>query len=518
MIMVSSSSSLPTTTRRIGWTATSKHQQRAVLHLQGGSNFISIFFIVVCLFFEVSDSFLIVGKTTYTDRPSIRYRRRSNVSTRTGTGIVVLQVHERQKQFQLSMVDGSEQDNDSIDDNDNDNDENEDQVTDAEALLACYAYLRKTKRMGIWTKHEERKAMRAAAEPHFFWEHKDGENFNPNKKRLLDADGIDDYDFDDDEKENDDDDDDDDFLERQYMGSSPDNGTDRQREELLYGQFSSFPKEPEPSTVRRSESAKRYWSDPEFRKKWYEKRWGKKREEEERKSEKEVKRVQAKLKSLPGGFFGSNELATLTEEEIEHAIRSYTKGRERRVRTRTKTLAEQKAALDVVREVPEEDVAATSSSSSSSEKILDRDSLLLVDEDALRRAQEERSERSRRLYAKRKLNNPPASKKVSNYQVNALPDTSTPQAALRRVTRALDLGEFPTTEDVRLLLIPLKLSRRKEVFKRILNELFDLHGKCIPADLTDPESEKIFITQSSIESMGSFVLKLLTEREQSKKD
>ena len=87
-----------------------------------------------------------------------------------------------------------------------------------------------------------------------------------------------------------------------------------------------------------------------------------------------------------------------------------------------------------------------------------------------------------------------------------------PKEALLRIASDLDQGEVPLIEDIQLILKPDKLGMRKDLLRRILNDHFDLRGKCVDLD-DDPESEKVSVTKCSIQALGSFVIHLLQSKE-----
>jgi hypothetical protein len=93
---------------------------------------------------------------------------------------------------------------------------------------------------------------------------------------------------------------------------------------------------------------------------------------------------------------------------------------------------------------------------------------------------------------------------------DALPTINTPKDVLVRILTQLDSYQLPPIADVALILKPPKLGRRKDVLRRILNEHFDLRGKCVSAD--DPSKELLFATQCSIDELGAFVLLKMQER------
>lgn len=78
---------------------------------------------------------------------------------------------------------------------------------------------------------------------------------------------------------------------------------------------------------------------------------------------------------------------------------------------------------------------------------------------------------------------------------------------------ALDHKKLPSSSDVEIMLKPGRLGRRRAVLKRILNDCFDLRGKCVPPsdDISD-EGGLLFVTKCTIDELGSFVLAKMSEK------
>jgi hypothetical protein len=367
-----------------------------------------------------------------------------------------------------------------LDRGDSISDNEESSVSDAEALLACWSFLNKRKRLGNWTQLERRKRMRASAPLHYFWEEPVEEIY------------IAEHDYGDDE--------DPDESSFDQEEDRPDRNNNK--DEVWYGEFTSFPLKPSITRVRRSQAAKKTWSDPAFRERWHQRRWGTKSQETQKTSTKKMtadeKLLENRVRSLPSDFMGSPQLASLTEDDIENAIQTYVKAKKKGVVSRAKTLKERKSLL-VTTPKPEER--------------LPRDSLFQKDQEALQEAKRQRSERAKAAYATRLKNEKmkrkaPARKSRKTF----LPARATPQDALLRIEDDLDRGAFPPVDDVKVIMKPLKLAKRKDLLRKILSDLFDLRGKCVPPDLDDPDCEKEFATQSSINDLGSFVIHLLETR------
>ena len=378
-----------------------------------------------------------------------------------------------------------------------------DSVSEAEALLACRAYLQRRNRLGEWTAGERRKQLRKEArkqgnifgeERH--WYNNETDDFDT----IMDFDSSDETTDDDGEEAEDDDDDDDDdknnklddYFERD--GSIWDTG-------------------PSPSRIRRSEAAKRKWDRPEYRAAWYKQRWegrvNKKRSNKD-------KMLEEKIRALsPEAFLAKEEVVSMTEEEIAEAIRIYVISKRKRTATKKRQLAERRAKQsmfsdsdDDEEEEEEEEVSNDTSSEPDTETILQQ-------------RREARSENAKRIYQIRlenaKIRQQPKERATP---VKKLPKTlaarSTPQDAIVRVIAQLDAQLRPDIADVELMLQTGRLANRKQVLCRILRDCFDLRGKCIPIDLTNNASECRFATTAPVEEVGAFVLLKLRQTEKVK--
>jgi hypothetical protein len=366
----------------------------------------------------------------------------------------------------------------------------DEEVSDAEALLACWSYLRKRRRLGNWTQLERRQAMKASAQPHFFWEEPDDEANN-----IVD--------------DNNDNMDDDETLD--LSEPRPDRGTktDETTDEIWYGEFTSFPTEPTITRTRRSQAAKRTWADPEFRERWYQSRWGGNSnhhlQETIEKKTAEAKVLEHRVRSLPPGFFGSPELASMTEDEIKDAIRGYTQSGKKRSTSRAKTLEQRKLAIEK---------SPNMNNDNNEEQRLVQNSLYSVGEEVLREAKRKRSENAKKAYATRLKNNSKKDTRVPppKPRKTYLPTSATPQDALLRIEDNLDRGTLPSVDDVAVIMKPLKLAKRRDLLRRILIDVFDLRGKCVPLGGDDPDSPNEFVTQAPIGDLGEFVIHLLGAR------
>ena len=500
--------------------------------------------------------------------------------------------------------DGIDNPNDDYDNNDGNNDddieeekeENEHLVSDAEALLACWSFLKRRKRLGDWKEYEERKSQNLLSRNYFLADDEEGysileddddddddddeEGKRETHTKLLNS-NDNDLDFDD---INDDDNADsittvedillassihiNDKLGLGNDGGDEDGvaqdlkaissfvsktggrvtiGVERSGEkediDLWHTEFTSFPTEPNPSRTRRVDAMKRRWEDPEYRKRWHEKRWGRKSSHQAKKdtpqTDRERQAVQ-RARALPSGFLGSDELASMMEDEIAEAIRTRIRSTRKRVTSRNETLQRRRDLLAM--QVESLETMLEGNSDIDFEEQEPRQVFFSPTEETLQEAQRNRSERAKKLYATRVENqkrhnesqsmesSSSASASASKTKTSARkkgryfpPKQLTPQDAFLRIEHDLDLGTKPKIDDVRLVLKPGKMKNRKLLLCRILEDQFDLTGKCVPPipnegngseDGLDADNgcdilDLAFVKRCTIERLGNFVLYLL---------
>ena len=149
---------------------------------------------------------------------------------------------------------------------------------------------------------------------------------------------------------------------------------------------------------------------------------------------------------MPAKILESDELAAMTEEEVQKAIVTYVTSNRRRgksMKFRSKQYAETKTG-----------------------ERLTRDVLFSPDKCAMEEKQRLRSARAKAAYQKRIENQGslPLSPKRSRIH---LPRGMSPREAILRVSADLELQRLPTLEDVTIILKPTKLGRRKDLLRRI---------------------------------------------------
>ncbi|KAG7349627.1 hypothetical protein IV203_012224 [Nitzschia inconspicua] len=408
-----------------------------------------------------------------------------------------------------------------------------DDVSDAEALLACWSYLQRHKRLGNWTQYEQRMAQKSMSRTFFLMEDDLTDQLQQQEEFQNDNEMT--------------------FVSKtsSHQDEDPEDGSDVARARtfdsshsatddlLYYGVFTSMESKPSPSQRRRSNAIKKRWADPEYRKRWYASRWGDQTgDEEEKRRIQRHRKAESLARELPRGFLGSPELASMTKEEIADAIATSVNSREKRARARKKTLEDRKRSLKELNEAifkaAKEEMAKEGDRTEGVEgKVkLDRNSLFMRTHEEMKEEQRKRSERAKKIYQIRiknekirqqaqKQSQPshPAFLVPAEQQPTLVerpfypPKQRTPRDALLRVEHALDLGNLPSIDDVQLILQPKRLANRKDLLCRILNEGFGLRGKCIPVcdsggNSSDPARFE-FVTHSSVDVLGDFILILL---------
>ena len=292
--------------------------------------------------------------------------------------------------------------------------------------------------------------------------------------------------------------------------------------------FTSFPSSADEDHVRRSIAAKRTWSNPEFRKKWYAQRWG-----ENYQSTRNRTKLLSKLRSVPADVLRSTQFtSSLTnEEELTNVIRSYISSNRKRSIQR-KEMAKNPLEYRTKNYLQD-----------GKERFAYQNS-----EEGLREAQRKRSEKARAAYQTR-LSKEQAKEEVSLVEKdNGVSDVEEKrrqqlyrrqpsqtyvqnygdgrwlythnkrsetihQQAMNRIIQALhnSTRQPILVDDVQLMLQPQRLSGRKELLIRILKRRFGLFGKCIPKEESEGEDKIKFAMHASVQQLGDYVLILLRE-------
>jgi hypothetical protein len=364
------------------------------------------------------------------------------------------------------------------------------EVSDAETLLACRAYLQRRNKLG-WKESGQRKFLRQQASAMFpsfakesvghFWEDPSELLFlNDTDNKNNENGGGDQPSYGDVYKEEPDE-----VLQQPHADQVIFEETDDGDESVYRGGdvFTTYPSGPSAERIRRSEAKSAQWQDPAFREQWYGKRWGGRTILTE--SLKQERLLGKRVLNIPADILESEEMAALTDEEINDAIRTYVLSKRRRSRA-MKSTTKQYVELKNDKRIP-------------------RDALFSFDEKAMNERKQIRAERAKAAYQKR-LDNQRLSPILPKQSRTFVPRGMSPKEALLRVSADLDLQQLPTIQDVAVMLLPQKLGRRKDLLRRILNEHFDLRGKCVPDDFDEPNGACHFVTQVPIDHLGKFVI------------
>lgn len=468
---------------------------------------------------------------------------------------------------------------DTINNNDDDEDKDVqdilDHVSDAEALMACRAYLVKRRRWsgdaaGGWSEYMRRQAAQQQTVEEestgFFWEdlsqlqywnplanplrfqqQHEGSNtttnittesiFPTNKAKFLTI-------GDDNEDENDDvlpiarhstDTD----ASSAVVGEEPVISLEAWHEAYLDGlddsntdmSFSASIEDTEPSQehLRRSAARRKLFSDAVWKAHWYERRWGQKQPRRVEAEERLHHRLSALWKSASHAQVLA-PVASMTQDEMTQAIVEYVMANRKRSASQ---FAWRKEQSDIRKERRRHGSTLTTQSN---EK-LPRDTLLQVNKTALLEQQNARSERARKAYEtrrerqglaaplrndkkvykeKRPRGRPPKKEKIPESSTGSASSSCSlqPRDALQRIEMALDAGALPEEEWVDIATKPGKLPRRKQVLVRLLRERFGLRGKQrLPIDLHNNRLEEVDpITQRRVSELGQSCALLLRQK------
>ncbi len=449
-------------------------------------------------------------------------------------------------------------------------------VTDEEALLACRAYLQRKNKLG-WIESKQRKTLaKQNFNAGYFWEDpdelvylkrsrprrliqknkllgEDGESRNSGSNNEDDslADNEEDYLF---EFIDDFDDNEDDIYTNEFQNDGGDNeeNTDIQvsssessNDSDEGGIFTSFPAYPPARYLKQSQFRKKLFSNPEWKEEWYNKRWGGEDMKKERERVRQNKKIQKLVQKIPSDVLRSPELAALTDEEIEDAIKTYLKANQKRRKSHLNVQKEKSDGLGSI------NIANTSSISSKSERDkfvkkeeskdptprMNRNELLSFSpsEDQLKEAQRRNSERARKAYETRMINNEMKGIDIDknkqlqqrNLKEIKVEGKLSPRQSMERIEEMINDKKQPYSHDIDTVLEPKRLAGRKELFRMILRENSGLKGKCVPdlsslthvkepsefyLDATADDVDAIvkkFVTQSTVSELGLFIKFLL---------
>jgi len=315
-----------------------------------------------------------------------------------------------------------------------------DEISDAEALLACRSYLVKRKRIP-WTAYEERQKQKA---------------IEPLISSTVDDELGDDS---------------------WETSSRPMLNIDDEENISPLHEYA-----PTQEHLNRSAAAHRRWNNPTFRKTWYENRWAGRKIKD-----KAARKFKAKLQAI-GPRQLLPQLADMSPDEIAYAIETYRTSKLKRIMSYRKTMRERELMKE-----PEELLVK-----------LDRDSWKKSDEE-LKTLQKKRSRRQTKAYNSRQRE-----RKRRFVFDNHRKPVRVPAKALLCIERDLDCGRMPLLEEVKVVLKPSRVARRREVMERIVRDCFGLRGKCIPAS-GNPD-KILFLTRCSMRELGTFVMEKIHEK------
>lgn len=440
-----------------------------------------------------------------------------------------------------------------------------DDISDEEALLACRAYLQRKNRLGKdgWTKYKERQEklksalamashidenyseetseddQNTKAQPvvdpgaGYFWENPEELKYLRTGRPRLSFDDQDDsldedflYDMDEEEENQYDEDDDDFLLEEEYDED---------------GIFTAFPSKPPEEYILRSNNKKELFQDAEWKKMWYARRWGNHASKRQRKQRNKEKKLQKYVQQIPNSILRNQELAVLTDEEIEDAIKIYVIANKRRSVAQKKRLKEKEAAMKMQRNKKKKSKMKSSSVKAVSGPTLDSflsqmngDSHIAEE---LREQQKRRSDRSKKAYQNRikhvnKSTNVDSSRNMVTSETKNQSEQldewicmkdkiSMSSERIRQIINDPSLVDKKLLDlDLKVIMHPGRLKGRKQMLKGLLETCFGLKGKCIPkhGNLTDDELkefyskyndvdslEKKFVTQSSVYELARII-------------
>lgn len=465
-----------------------------------------------------------------------------------------------------------------IEDNDDNNDQDDYFVTDEEALLACRAFLQRKNRVG-WIQAKQRKALAlnslalssststlsqsptamddiigstAATNLNagYFWEDPSELLYlRRGRPRRMTMEGNTSSLFDDDKETNlslqssqieyDEEEIDDDVDDEQIKSSRLRKAEDANNEES-FGIFTSFPVFPSTTHVLQSQAKKKQFQDPEWKAKWYQSRWANATVGQKFLRTKRQKRLKQLIQKIPSEILRSDELASLSDEEIEEAIRTYVLGNKRRMESHLKRSEERKRKYQDNRisvQSYHDELHPQHEMNNTKESVSQLS--FTPSEDELKRVQRKRSSRATKAYATRLRNletkeaetkKPQGmkSRTSSNMRQVSVRSKLAPKIAMERIQEMVRAGKMPLMDDIDSILKPERLAGRKVLFQMILSSCFNLRGKCVPdiskkkgldpdcfySNYTDTDMvTKKFVSKSTVSELGSFLKYLLSRKD-----
>ena len=292
--------------------------------------------------------------------------------------------------------------------------------------------------------------------------------------------------------------------------------------------FSTNPLSASEETQKRSVAKLKLFNDSTWKKNWYKSRWkGRVTTDNEKRRQKQIKLMDR----IPNSVLELSE--SLSDDEVDEAVSTYfesnrKKSASRRSNKQLKQLEREEFRnwRNKVKLAAEESAVDTSNITSTMRDLAKRtrsESMLSFNpsNEVMKRLRKKRSEKSTIAYQTRLAN-----EAITGIPKNILTpktlDTETrnisnekreevsPVQALLHIDQALVHDQIPAADDVRIILKPGRLGRRRDILRKILSQCFGLRGKCVPV-AHDESDELLFTTKCTIQQLGSFVLKKINE-------
>ena len=306
---------------------------------------------------------------------------------------------------------------------------------------------------------------------------------------------------------------------------------DNTRETTSANPFSANPLYPSDEHVRRSTAKLKLWRNQTWVSEWYNKRWAGRVTTRSQKNQEKQANL---LRQIPNDVFGSPSFYEMTEDEVAEALATYLMANQRKSQSRlsikdTRQI-EQESFTKWRESVKQEVYKSTIAEKNLTlrhifQKELPSNASALSfspSQETMERLRAQRSEKSRRAFQTRidrsKENITKTSTKILHgynrqirYTENDFIDGQvSPMQAILNIDLALDNDILPSPIDVEIMLKPGRLGRRRATLIRILRECFHLRGKCVPALSGDPKL--LFVTTCTIHELGVFVLSKLRQQ------
>ena len=294
--------------------------------------------------------------------------------------------------------------------------------------------------------------------------------------------------------------------------------------------FSTNPLYPSAEHVRRSNAKIKLWRNETWKKEWYSKRWeGRVATDAQKLQDKQDKLV----RGVSNDVIESSSFDNMSDEDVTSAIISYLVGNQRKSTSRLSNKDKRQIERESFREWREQvkrearnapknlnnitktmkEIASVVTPPPSSKHELS----FTPSVKTMRKLKKQRSEKSRRAFQTRLANSKAKTTSISKNitKFYAIDDGDniniSPMKAILHVDNALDQNKLPSPIDVETMLKPGRLGRRRDILRRILSDCFGLRGKCVPS--LSGEGDILFVTQATINELGSFVLTKLREQE-----